>query len=139
MELLEFVWKVKKALALEEIKSCYVGFNDFPAGACMDSSILLGILLNKNGYGIFNLVSGWSNTEHFFTHTWLESENHIIDITADQFNACRSQLPVLNLVDTPNFYSSFDIQFKESVLGYTSVPDLGFFKALTLVDNELLK
>ncbi len=122
----------------EEIRSCYIGFNDFPAGACMDSSILLGILLNKNGYGIFDLVSGWSNTEHFYTHAWLEDREHLIDITADQFSICRSQLPVLILNDKPSFYNSFDIHFKEAVLKYTSIPDLGFFRALSLVENELL-
>jgi hypothetical protein len=112
----------------KEIRSSYIGFNDFPAGACMDSSIL-----NKNGYGIFDLISGWSNTEHFYKHAWLEDRDHLIDITADKFSICHSQLPVLILYDKPSFYTSFDIHFKEVVVKHTSIPDLDFFRALSLL------
>lgn len=63
-------------------------FKEFPAGACGDATLLLGTYFSDCGILGFEYVSGErgvkaENTWH--THAWLQKENCIIDITADQF------------------------------------------------------
>ena len=57
-------------------------FQDFPAGACGDATLLLGKYLEQNGFGNFDYVFG---TQAGKTHAWLQKADLFVDITADQF------------------------------------------------------
>jgi hypothetical protein len=79
----EIIIKFRKALEKPHVKESYIGFRHFPRGSCSDSSDLLGHYLTDNGLGRFDLVSGENANGQ--THAWLENNEYIIDITADQF------------------------------------------------------
>lgn len=132
--LLAFVIKVRNALTLDEVKKAYVGFYDFPRGSCMDASILLGVLIERNGFGEFNLVSALDDIKSS-SHAWLENESHVIDITADQFTFWPKQSLVMKKELLPQHYNEFEIQWIESVLQHQAIPDLGYFAALNLVEK----
>jgi len=57
-------------------------FQDFPAGSCGDTTLLLAKFLEQNGFGHFDYVFGAQEGK---THAWLQKAGLIIDITADQF------------------------------------------------------
>lgn len=57
-------------------------FQDFPAGACGDATLLLGKFLEQNGFGHFDYVFGAQAGK---THAWLQKADLFVDITADQF------------------------------------------------------
>lgn len=137
VELLNFVFKIKTALESESNRKLYTGFYDFPAGACMDASILLGLLLKRHGFGEFNIVSGRSTGIAFFTHAWLENENYLIDITAEQFSVCPIQSPVIEQIKKPRFYSTFDIKSINPVEKYNNIHDLGFYNVLNTINNKI--
>lgn len=59
-----------------------VSLQDFPNGACGDSSLLLGHYLTEMGHGEFRYYLGWRAGR---SHAWLQSGSTIVDITADQF------------------------------------------------------
>ena len=59
-----------------------IGFGDFPAGACGDTSLLLAKYLESEGHVGFIYVLGMRDGG---SHAWLRRENLIIDIAADQF------------------------------------------------------
>jgi hypothetical protein len=137
-ELLELVQKIRVAMETEAVKRSYIGFNDFPDGACMDASILLGVILHRHGLGAFQLVSAWNEIGRRFSHAWLENEELLIDITGDQFESWPAQPLVLDISKLPIHYQSLEIQFKAPVLQYNNVPDLGFYSAMKIVENIIL-
>lgn len=51
-------------------------------GSCGDASLLLGKYLKDIGFGDFDCWSGRLGKK---SHTWLQQNNLIIDITPDQF------------------------------------------------------
>jgi hypothetical protein len=64
------------------------GMQDFPAGACGDTSLLLGAYLVDCGYQGFEYTAAerrWSVDGVSASHAWLSCENLVVDITADQF------------------------------------------------------
>jgi hypothetical protein len=136
-ELLEFVQKVKSTLEDEVVKKSYIGFNDFPCGACMDASILLGVLLEINGFGEYQLVSASNEKGNWFSHAWLENDEYFIDITADQFHNWPAQPLALKLNEKPKFYHSFKIQFRDSVLQHSNVTAHGYYMAMSLVARAI--
>lgn len=136
-ELLQFVQKVKTALEDEVIKRSYIGFYDFPKGACSDASTLLGILLERNGFGLYQLVSASNEKGKWFSHAWLENEKYLIDITANQFNSWPEQPMVVSLAEKPSHYKSLTIQFKAPVLQHKNALGLGFYMAMNMVTKTI--
>jgi hypothetical protein len=134
--LLAFVIKVRNALMLDQVKKAYVGFYDFPRGSCMDASILLGVLLERNSFGEFNLVSACDDIKSS-SHAWLENESHVIDVTADQFIHWPKQSLIIEKELLPQHYNEFEIQWIEPVLLHQAIPDLGYFVALNLVEKTI--
>jgi hypothetical protein len=59
-------------------------FNFFPKGCCKDASLLLAKYFSDNGFGIFDYFIGIR--QNGWSHGWLQKDNIIIDITADQFD-----------------------------------------------------
>lgn len=77
---------VKFRFAMEQARpSLPDGMRMFPAGACLDTSLLLGTYLKENGCGTFDLLRSEWPAEKIGSHAWLERNGWIIDITADQF------------------------------------------------------
>ncbi len=62
---------------------------DFPAGACGDTSILLGAYLADCGHLGFEYICGERGSHdagNWTTHAWLVRGDVVVDITADQFS-----------------------------------------------------
>ncbi len=107
----------------ERIEIEQVSFKNFPKGSCGVTSILLGIYLHELGYGPLYCVRGRGiiiNDSHkrkgytgFQTHSWLEKDNTIIDITADQFSDIKSSVIVIK--DKKWHYSRFPDPIKDPV------------------------
>lgn len=57
-------------------------FEKFPRGSCFAASMILAKYLAGAGFGRFRLMTGARGDE---THAWLQNEELIVDITADQF------------------------------------------------------
>jgi len=58
-------------------------FENFPRGACGDTTYLLAKFLEESGFGSFDYVLGERGT---WFHAWLQQGDVIVDITGDQFD-----------------------------------------------------
>ena len=72
--------------ALERLTTDYPGLARFPRGSCGDACELLGEYLSDAGLGRWTYKCGWDSEERRRSHAWLEQDEIIIDITADQFD-----------------------------------------------------
>ena len=63
-------------------KTLYITLQNFPYGACGDAALLLAKYLENQGYGKFNYVLGKRDG---YSHAWLQQDDLIVDIAADQF------------------------------------------------------
>lgn len=66
-----------------------IGLNEFPCGACSDTSLLLGTLLADHGVVGFEHICGTRGCHEdgsWTSHAWLHRNGLIVDITADQFD-----------------------------------------------------
>jgi hypothetical protein len=86
-----------------------VGLQAFPSGACGDASLLLAKYFEENEEGKPQYVSGKDGIQ---THTWLELDGIIIDITADQFHGVNE--PVVVTTDS-TWHHRFEEQSRRSV------------------------
>jgi hypothetical protein len=87
----KFVSCFRQAIEIAKENMDLEQFKSFPLGTCSDVSVLLGMILMKNGYGHFHLVCGEIG-EQDQTHAWLEKNDLIIDITADQFPEIKNKV-----------------------------------------------
>jgi hypothetical protein len=65
-----------------------ITFKSFPSGACGDAVLLLGTYLIEQGLGEFQYMLGdygIRKDNNWSSHAWLQSDNLVVDITADQF------------------------------------------------------
>lgn len=79
---------MRTAIELLPVNTRSATLTHFPAGACGDSSLLLGAYLHDLGFGGFRYVSaarGDRDDNTWTSHAWLERGRLIVDITADQF------------------------------------------------------
>ena len=80
-------YEFRTALEIFPKQGLLLPFDDFPLGTCGDASLLLAKYFQKCGLGEFRYVSGtYSANGEFCSHAWLEKDELIIDITADQFD-----------------------------------------------------
>ena len=82
-KIVDFVNACRSLLEQPDVKEMYIGFNDFPHGSCNDASVLVALMLTENGLKEFDCVIGENTAGR--THSWLQSDYLLIDITADQF------------------------------------------------------
>jgi hypothetical protein len=75
-----------------ELRELLVRFKRFPHGCCGQATPMLAAYLHDKGLGKFEYVSGlrWNeasdwNVSTRHSHSWLEQQKLIVDITADQF------------------------------------------------------
>lgn len=73
----------RSALDAADRSSWGIEFSAFPAGACGDTSLMLGEFLFERGCGSFEYISGFCDSG---THAWIEKGGLIVDITGDQFS-----------------------------------------------------
>ncbi len=77
------VERVKSNLSILDIKSLL--FTNFPGGSCERTSTILGSYLLELGYKSIEIVNGgFSGLQR---HVWIEIDEYLVDITADQFNS----------------------------------------------------
>jgi len=68
---------------------------DFPTGSCADASMLLGTYFKDNGIDGFILIKGKRGEgSSLETHYWLEKDDMLIDITADQFEGINEAIVI---------------------------------------------
>lgn len=80
--------------AILKVKSQSCLFKDFPVGCCRDASLIAGMYLSEKGYAGIQYCHKQFE-ERFISHAWLEYNNHIIDLTADQLSPSFSAVTVL--------------------------------------------
>lgn len=81
--ILEAATRFRLAIETTEKSRLSASFRRFPWGSCGDASVLLGKFLKDQGLGDFTLVVGRSYDGQ---HAWLEQDDVMVDITADQFD-----------------------------------------------------
>ena len=77
----------------------------FPAGCCKITSFLLARRFVEQGFGKAKYVWGYRSIFNYSSHGWLQFDNLIVDITADQFESGNPSVTV-------TFDQSFYLQFK---------------------------
>jgi hypothetical protein len=99
--------KFRKAIKECKNSELPLSLSDFPVGSCSDASMLLGTYLKINGFGDFNFVKGKRGKgDALETHYWLQQENMIVDITADQYDGIDDEI-IITSVDS-EWHNSFD-------------------------------
>jgi len=76
-------------------------FEAFPRGCCWDVAMLLSHFLQRHGYGPFDLITGERKSlgeTTWQSHAWLEKNDLIVDITADQFGGFPAPVIVSKVV-----------------------------------------
>lgn len=91
----------RKAIEKCDQRNLSVAFSAFPQGSCGDACILLGKWLEQNGYDDFDFVVGEREEQ---SHAWLEKNDIIVDITADQFD---DNLPTVIVSNDHGWHSQF--------------------------------
>lgn len=85
----EKVWRIAqltREIAAEVTPSLNCSYAaKFPKGWCQDCSRVLGHLFIEHGIDGFTLVFGQRGEHLGKTHVWLQKDDLIVDITADQF------------------------------------------------------
>lgn len=87
-----------------------IGFRYFPRGSCGDASLLLAKYLQNMKCGLFDYVCGETgeNDEHGFqSHAWLQRDDLIIDITADQFEEIQDSVVITR---NRSWYKRFEVE-----------------------------
>lgn len=73
-------------------------WSGFPRGACGDTALVLGQVLDDEGVEGFKYVCGnkYESDGRPSSHAWLQSGEWIVDITADQFPDVHESVIVTN-------------------------------------------
>ena len=107
---------VRDAIDNIELETLSAHFHHFPNKSCVAAAVVLGTYLDELGYTpILRILKICRIPEQIHSHTWLEHDKMLIDITADQFNN-HSELgkvfgPKCNVIVTENgseWYKVFD-------------------------------
>jgi len=89
-------------------------WKSFPGGTCSDTSLVLGAFLTDAGFDGFELVSGEGDRRQDGicpSHAWLQREQLVVDITADQF--ADGPGPVV-VTETPEWHRRFRVMWKDA-------------------------
>ncbi|CDS91507.1 hypothetical protein BN1088_1290002 [Sphingobacterium sp. PM2-P1-29] len=130
------VSRVRDILSREEVRSMHFAFNSFPAGACANASILLGIILEKNNFGDYQVCYGKKGD---ITHAWLSSAGRFIDITIDQFSEVEKINECIFIVEPETqMHYGYAIMYMETLdEAKAGINYLEFFKILNYVEVTL--
>lgn len=78
--------------SIEKVKGKTSLLKSFPHGCCRDASLILSMILEHYGFAD-HVYCSKDIDDNSPSHAWLEYENHILDLTADQFGS--EYLPVI--------------------------------------------
>lgn len=95
-----------------------ISFREFPRGACGDTCELLGRFFAENGSDRWEYVSAWKDD---YSHAWLQKQDVVVDITADQFPGVNSTVIVAR---SSEWHSGFDVRFRWPVGASTGSPEI---------------
>jgi len=112
-----------------------ISFRNFPKGSCGDVVPLLGRFLKNQGFGSFDYISGSrGQNSDWHSHAWLQQDQLIVDITADQFREINESVIV-------TYKSTWHKTFVTRVLHKADyeIYDDQTFANLELVYNEIIK
>lgn len=104
-QLQQIASKFRSAIEMVPESSRPVSFESFPNGSCGDSSLLLGahfVDLEIAGFEYISGERGCQSEGTWTSHSWLERNGCVIDITADQFSDAPS--PVIVADPSPWHY-----------------------------------
>jgi hypothetical protein len=85
--------------------------SEFPLGCCDDTSTLLGEYLHQQGVTGFESICG---TKHHGlrpgrSHVWLQRDDLVVDITADQFNdEIQEPLAAVVVMQSSQWHQAFE-------------------------------
>jgi len=74
--------RFRELIIITQRDSLPISLQNFPHGACGDTTLLLGHYLTELGFDEFRYYLGSRDGR---SHAWLQSGNIIVDISADQF------------------------------------------------------
>lgn len=78
---------VREAIDNIELETLSSHFYHFPNRSCVAAAVVLGTYLDELGYTtIHKIYKICRIPQQIHSHTWLEHDNMLVDITADQFN-----------------------------------------------------
>ena len=107
-ELKAIATRFRRAIEETDRGNLPIQFKNFPAGACGDTSLLLGFYLKQQGAGAWDYVSGMRGEgDGRHSHAWIKQGDIIIDITADQFDEIEAPVIVTN---ASPWHDSFDTE-----------------------------
>jgi len=90
-------------------------WTSFPGGTCGDTSLVLGAFLADAGFGGFEYVSGEGERREEDgicpSHAWLQRDQLVVDITADQF--ADGPGPVV-VAENPEWHHRFRVMWKDA-------------------------
>ncbi|WP_141758710.1 hypothetical protein [Duganella sp. HH105] len=83
---------------IERCKPSELPWETFPRGACGDTSLVLGQVLRDAGIGGFVYICGnkYRTDGNPYSHGWLQNDQWVVDITADQFAEVEQKVIVSN-------------------------------------------
>ena len=112
-------------------------FKDFPEGCSQDTSLILAKYLHAKGFGIPYVVSAEKESG---SHMWIELDNYIIDITADQFEEVSEKVIVTK---KSKFHNSFEDKEKpipyNQLLTGSNFGDFDLFNAYAIICAHIKK
>lgn len=86
-------------ICFKEHLPSYGNIQIFPKNYCEEVSSILLSILEDEGYTQFKMIKGSNKkNEH---HFWLESETHIIDLTAHQFKEINQPFLLITKIEYP--------------------------------------
>lgn len=132
-DLQNVVWQVRNELECHEANGYYGGFSSFPSGTCTEASILLGIVLEAKGFGRFVYTSAEKGPG---THSWLENEILIIDITADQFDSCYPKVMILPKAENEH-HLGFHITGRFPINGHEPIPNADYYITVGVIIGKV--
>lgn len=87
------ILKFRKAIEKTDKSLLPISFQKFPKSSSRDTSWILAKYLQENGYGEFAFVCG---SRGLHSHVWLQQDNLIVDITADEFEDQKNKTIVVS-------------------------------------------
>lgn len=107
-------------------------FESFPSGCCSDTSELFAKYLSENGVKV-EYVCGINECGQ--SHAWIELENYIIDLTADQFTDVSSKITI---TQERIWHTQFMIE-ERRIADFESINDFNSRRLRLIYDNILKK
>ena len=116
-----------------------MGCSQFPSGCCGDTSQTLATYIFSETGMICSYVNGRNGgiAGELGSHAWLEFDDFVIDITADQFNNRGYDLPEIYVGKRTDWYDSYKIDIKSDGR-HTSLDDKGSLDGVyAIISSEL--